>query len=827
MKFTINQLSEYTKVILKPEELANSLRTHLGEVEEFTDLSLKYKGIVLATVVEVKKHPSKEHLQIVKVNIGDKSIQVIAGGPQLNIGDRVAYIPVGAQIPNNLHPERGETVQKMIVDGIESEGVLPSGKELDISENHTKVWTVKTDKKDGTPISEILTMNDYLLDIENKALTNRADCFGIIGIARDIAGIQGLSFSTPEWFKTTVGEKTEAFQENSVLKVENKLPELCKRYTAVVIDNVRIKESPLWLQTYLAKLGIRSINNIVDITNYLMVVTGQPLHAFDYDKVVKTDPSNPSKANIVIRSRKEPKEKITTLDGKERIINEEAILICNSENPIALGGIMGGESTEIDENTTKIIIESANFDYIAIRKTSNKQGLFTDAVTRFARGQDPNKCKTVLQKAIELTEELAEGTVLDNIVDIYTSPRLPRRLTISLNKTRKFLALDISNEQIQTVLQNVELKNKLIDEDTLEIDIPTFRNDLQIAEDIYEEIARLYGYDKITLSLPQRTIAPTPTNKMINLKMRVSEILRGVGVTELISYLFVGKDLYDKFGLTLQDAYQLINPLSPELEYIRTSLLPSMLEKVQQNLNKGYNTVSFYEFNQVFNKHDFNNQTRLPIPHKHLALSYSTNNKTKLIAYYQVKFFVDTLVQKLDLPQIQYKNISEVAALPYKYQLILPLFDKNRRAVITYTLDDQEYILGIIGEPQINTQLPEHTAVAEIDLETLLLGTDLEKYYQDPSKYPPIKRDLCFQFEENTPYEVVYNHLQSFLNSLSTIYTELSLKDIYKNSEEKSIQYTFGITIQGQNKALTKEKSNQIFEQIIQSVQEIGGKLKK
>ena len=538
-------------------------------------------------------------------------------------------------------------------------------------------------------------------------------------------------------------------------------------------------------------------------------------------------PSNPSKAHIIIRSRKEPEEKITTLDGKERLINEEAILICNSESPIALGGIMGGESTEIDENTTKIIIESANFDYIAIRKTSNKQGLFTDAVTRFARGQDPNKCKTVLQKAIELTQELAEGTILDDIVDVYTEPRLPRKLTISLNRTREFLALDISNEQIQTVLQNVELKNKLIDEDTLEIDIPTFRNDLQIAEDIYEEIARLYGYDQITLSLPQRTIAPTPTNKMTDLKIRVSEILRGVGVTELISYLFVGKDLYDKFGLTLQDAYQLINPLSPELEYIRTSLLPSMLEKVQQNLNKGYNTVSFYEFNQVFNKHDFNTQTQLPIPHKHLALSYSTTNKTKLIAYYQVKFFIDTLAKRLNLPSIQYKNISEVEELPYKYQLVLPLFDKNRNAIITYTLDNQKYILGIIGEPQSNAQLPEHTAVAEIDLENLLLATDLEKYYQDPSKYPPIKRDLCFQFEENTPYQVVHEHLQTFLTALNTIYAELSLKDIYKNPAEKSIQYTFGITIQGQNKALTKEESNQIFEQIIQSIRKIGGKLKE
>ena len=827
MKFTINQLSEYTKVILKPEELVNTLRTHLGEVEEFTDLSEKYKDIVLGTVIEVKRHPTKEHLQIVKVNIGNKTVQVIAGGPQLNAGDRVAYIPIGARIPNNLHPEKGETIQKMVVDGIESEGVLPSAKELDISENHTRVWTVSTSEKDGTPISKILTMDDYLIDIENKALTNRADCFGIIGIARDIAGIQGLSFSTPEWFQTTEAKKTEAVQENTVLRVENKLPKLCKRYTAVVIDNVKIKESPLWLQTYLSKLGIRSINNIVDITNYLMVVTGQPLHAFDYDKVVKTDPSNPSKAHIIIRSRKEPTEKITTLDGKERLINEEAILICNSENPIALGGIMGGESTEIDENTTKIIIESANFDYIAIRKTSNKQGLFTDAVTRFARGQDPNKCKTVLQKTIELTQELAEGTVLDNVVDVYTEPRLPRKLTISLNKAREFLALDISNEQIQTVLQNVELKNKLIDEDTLEIDIPTFRNDLQIAEDIYEEIARLYGYDKITLSLPQRTIAPTPTNKMTDLKIRVSEILRGVGVTELISYLFVGKDLYDKFGLTLQDAYQLINPLSPELEYIRTSLLPSMLEKVQQNLNKGYNTVSFYEFNQVFNKHDFNTQTQLPIPHKHLALSYSTTNKTKLIAYYQVKFFIDTLAKRLNLPSIQYKNISEVEELPYKYQLVLPLFDKNRNAIITYTLYNQEYILGIIGEPRANAQVPEHTAVAEIDLENLLLATDLEKYYQDPSKYPPIKRDLCFQFEENTPYQIVYDHLQSFLNSLRPIYTELSLKDIYKDPDEKNIQYTFRITIQGQNKALTKEESNQIFDQIIQSIRKIGGKLKE
>ncbi len=600
---------------------------------------------------------------------------------------------------------------------------------------------------------------------------------------------------------------------------------------ALSIKDVDVKESPLWLKAFLASLDIKSVNNIVDITNYIMVITGQPLHAFDYDKLVSRDIHAKNKALITVRTAQQS-EKITTLDGKNVELNDQTVVICDSQNPIAVGGMMGGLDTEVDNNTKNLILESANFDLYNIRKNSMELGFFTEAVTRFSKGQDPNICEPSLYKAVAMIQELAGGKIASKIQDENTKLPEPHKVTFSIDKLNKHTNLDLSKKQILEILSNVEIPEiETKGKDLVTLEIPTYRQDIKIPEDIHEEVTRLYGYKNIEFKLPKRNVSYKKTNPGVETATQTRNTLKAIGGNEVLTYNFVGYELYRNCDLNIEHNYRLTNPLSPELEFLRTTLLPSLLEKVNPNINNGYYKFSIFEINRVHNKLDLDKQekNRLPKEFRKLALVFTEDIPCP---YYQAKYYLDKLLEELKTAPVEYKPIEKInnEIIPNNISIIQDMFDINRTAIITSQLDNQDIYLGIIGEPNLevqeNLKLKQPVGMFEIDLDNLqkiiALNTDIINF----SKYPKIQQDMCFVLNKEVHYKVVEQTIEKALLERKLNY-KIKPVDIYQKEEEKK-QITIQINIQHKEKTL-KEKDIQSIRDLVEKrvFKETKGTLKK
>lgn len=830
MKISLNWIKEYVKTEINGEDLVVMLKSHLAEVESYEDLGEKYKGIIVAEITQKENHPDADKLGVYQIKIGEeKEIQVVAGDKSLEIGDKVAYFTPGSKVPYNAHPDKFDGIIKATkLRGVESNGMLASAKELDISNNHEQVLRLESNAQVGQMFADYLKLNDYIIDVENKALTVRPDTFGIIGMAREISGILKTPFKSPEIYSKTIND-IEVEDESLPITVNNKVEALCPRYMAVSMKDIAIKESPLWLQSKLSKIGVRPINNIVDITNYLMILTGQPLHAFDYDKVKKKDMHAKNEVIITVRTADE-REKITTLDGKTIELNTNSVVICDTQNPIAIGGIMGGLDTEIDENTKNIIIESANFDLYNIRKSTMALGIFTDAATRFSKGQDPNLCEPVIVEAVKMVKELAEGKVSSHIQDIHQELPTTRLLTFSVSRLNRHTGLSLTKDEMLSILKNIEIIAEKQDDDLVTLRIPSFRQDLKIPEDIHEEVSRLNGYSKIPLSLPQRSIKPVDNNSALTLNKRIRVSLKNVGANELLTYNFVGAKLYEKAEIRLDNAYHLINALSPDLEYMRPSLIPSLLEKATINIQNGYKEFAIYEINKAHNRLDIDTVENLPIEHIMLTMVHtSEGDQYAGSPYYQIKFLIQSLLKDLKIKDIKYEGLSNIEEekLPNWIKLDVSSFDINRTAVLII----EDTIIGIVGETKSSVKksfkLPEYTSMAEINLDNLLPYINMDKSYTEYSKYPKIQQDFCFIVSKNIGYESLFETVSKSLTS-----DELNIKimpvDIYQQKENPDQkQITLRVILQDKEKTL-KEKDIEYWRKKIEKAAEsqLGAKLK-
>ncbi len=831
MKVSFNWIKQYIKETdITPEELIKKFKLHLSDVESFENLGQKYKDLIIGEIIEKKDHPNADKLSVYKVKIGDKkNVQVVAGDKELQEGDKVVYLPPKSKVPYNAYPERFDgIIQKTKLRGVESNGMLASEKELGFSSNHDSVMTIKIDCKAGQDVATILELNDHIIEIENKTLTIRPDSFGIIGIAREVSGFLNLPFESPEWFKNPSKNKpNKVLKEELPLKVINELRSLCPRYMAVSMKNIKVEESPLWLKKLLSSLDINPVNNVVDITNYIMILTGQPLHAFDYDKVIEKDSNYKDKAVITVRTAKEG-EKLTTIDQKTRELNKKTVVICDSQNPIAIGGVMGGLDTEIDEKTKNIIIESANFDLYSIRKTSMSLGLFSEAVTRFSKGQDPNLCEPALYKAIELLEEVCDAKVASNIEDHHIELPKSHKLTFSLNYFQMHTGLKLSKEEVIKILSNIEIKEVKTDEDLITLEIPTYRQDLKIPEDIHEEIARIYGYTKIKLTLPKREISSTPSNPIIDFEKDIRTKLKGMGANEILTYNFVGEKLYNNCSLNIENNYRLTNPLSPELEYMRSSLIPSLLEKINPNVNNGYNEFAIFEINKIHNKSDLNKKENLPLERKVLSMAL-TKDTTNI--FYHIKYYLDTLLKDLKSKYIEYEPIysTKIENLPNHMKIIAPLFDINRGALLSYTINNKKNYIGIIGEPNLEVKsklkIIQPVGLFELDLEILKTITSEKRERISFSKYPKITQDLCFVINEKIPYSKLKGLVEKTIEKRMLNYIISPVDIYYEKGENKQI--TLNVLLQHKEKTLKEKDVKSIRELIEKDVKkELGGALK-
>lgn len=813
------------------EELVDRIGSQLGAVEEVISLREQYAGVIIARVVSCDDHPDANRLHVCKIDDGGVAegverdenghVQVVCGAPNVREGLLVAWLPPGATVPETFASGDPFVLDARKLRGVLSNGMLASSRELGISDEHDGILEVDEDVQPGTWFADAYHLNDHVIDIENKMFTHRPDCFGVFGVYREVAGIYHQQFTSPDWYagdKYSIAAETK---EPLPLTVTNELPEMAPRFTAIVMQNVQVKPSPVWLQMHLMRAGIRPINNIVDITNYLMFLTGQPLHAYDYDKVKGLS----GEASLAIRKPAEG-EKIKLLNGKEIEPRAEAIMIASGQHLLGVGGVMGGSETEVDATTKTIILECATFDMYSVRRTSMAHGLFTDAVTRFNKGQSPLQNLRVLAKAVHEVRTLANGTVASELIDDNHVQDAAQRgsvhapVVVATDFVNARLGLHLTPDEMAQLLRNVEFTVDAKGNE-LTVSAPFWRTDIEIAEDVVEEVGRLYGYDHLPLELPKRDLTPAQKNPELEVKQKVRDLLSRAGANELLTYTFTHGDLLKKAGQDLDLAFQLSNALSPDLQYYRLSMTPSLLERVHANMKAGQNQFALFELGKVHGKSEIDDDG-LPREFARIALVFAAEQKTADkqyvgAPYYQAKHYLTTLLAGFGLGQaITYKPLAEADFSEHKLftQMTQP-FEPKRSAVIF----NGERLVGVVGEYKASVakalKLPVFAAGFEIFGSAL--ARPVEVGYVQLSRFPSIEQDVSLKVSADLPYGELYAFVKEELAKVQpqNISSALTVVDIYQRPDDAAHkQITLRLTIASYERTLKAEEVNALLDAV-------------
>ena len=737
MKISLNWLKKYVSVPVSDEELVRLIGARLVEVEGVIDETKKYNNIYVVRVVSAEKIP-ETHLTLCQIDCGSSDlVQVVCGAPNVREGMLTVWIKPGAIVPASVHEDAPFVIGARKMRGYESNGMLAGADELDFGDDHSGIVEIDPEvARPGQLLADVFELNDKILEIENKSLTHRPDCFGLIGFAREVAGILGEKFAGPGTrilsraaFARPVAtggrrssspcQAPEALRKNSEYHPQISIEDssICQRYSAVVMEKhgEMRKKYLTWQDTILAKSGMKPISPIVDATNYLMLLTGQPLHAFDYDKFVKV--GGAKKPEIRVRLAKK-NEKLVLLDGKGIDLNENDIVICSGDTPVALAGAMGGESTMIDENTRNIILESATFSLYNLRKTQMAHGIFSEAITRFTKGQPPYQTLAVAEECAGL---LSEGFVVSDVADEYPEPEKQNVVKITTSEINGLLGTDYNESLITRTLENVgfEIKRK---RGELEILAPEWRTDIHIREDIIEEVGRLLGYDDIQPTLPRhRTAEP---NKMFVLKKEIRETMKSFGASEVLTYSFVSEKLLERAGLNVKNSYKIVNSISPELQIIRQTIVPSLLEKAYMNQKIPFDKFALFEMNKVYRKDLGLNEEGVPVEKMQIGFIVA-ERKGVGTAYYKAKYYAEKLLAAFNI---------EAEFLPVKTKEPMNLPFENKRAAEIWASGK---CIGVVGEfknsVRRNFKLNEYLAGFEMDLDLILelragkrIATDFE-----------------------------------------------------------------------------------------------------
>ncbi len=841
MKVSLNLAQFYSNVDLKSiptNLLLKRIGAQLGAVEDVQIWGPQYEGIVVAKVVECIKHPNADKLSVCRVDDGgvvqnverdhDGYVQVVCGAPNVREGLTVAWLPPGAIVPNTRDKDPF-TLEAREIRGKVSNGMLASAHELGINDDHNGILEI--DAKDvgkeltqpGTPFKDLYGLEDVVVDCENKMFTHRPDCFGNLGVARELAGISGLKFKSPEWYTTA-----PKFSNVSGLPLEVRVTaeDLVPRFMALAIKDVKVGPSPIWMQAGLARVGIRPINNIVDITNFVMHLTGQPLHAYDYDKVKARSGSAPT---LVARAASKD-EKLKLLNGKTITLDPSVVVIATDKEAVGVAGVMGGADTEVDEHTKNIILECATFDMYNIRRTSMKLGLFTDAVTRFNKGQSPLQNDRILAYAAQQVREYAGGTVSGAVKDvknlddkIFSPVTINKPVEVAASFINERLGSNLSATDMKKLLENVEIS---VDEDgdNLTVVAPFWRTDIELPEDVVEEVGRLHGFADLPITLPVRTTKPAPIDSMLALKDRVRDDLARAGANEVLSYSFVHGNLLNKVGQDSDQAYRLSNALSPDLQYYRLSITPSLLDKVYKNIRSGHEQLAVFEMGKVHTKtHPNDGDEQVPKEFNSLALVVSASNKQAKTfagaAFYQAKQYVDFL-----LGQFGVKATYEPITNDLNYAVAKP-FEKSRSAIIKDS--SMGAILGIVGEYRQSVmqalKLPVFTAGAELGLDELLAVAKPQKIYQVLSRFPGVSADITFRTMNPVSYAQLTSAVEAALSQASQphgIVATIHATNIFRADDQQSSRnITYRIDFSHPDRTLTIDESNSLVEQVVLAIQ--------
>ena len=810
MIISINWLKKFTDIDMPIDELATLIGARLVEIEEVIDYGAKFKDVVVAKVVSCEKLEGSDHLNVTKLDDGGKTpdverdengyVQVVCGASNVCEGMMIAWLPPNSTVPETYGTSEPFVLGARKLRGAMSNGMIASPRELALFDEHEGTLELDANLVPGASFAESYELNDYLLDIENKSLTHRPDTFGIIGFAREVAAIQGKAFKTPDWLANTEAAFGEKQGNVAAPTVAIDSPDISRRYQAVVLSGADgSAKSPLSIQTYLARVGVRPISAVVDVTNYLMMLTGQPLHAFDYDKLVKV---GGGEVDIHVRAGRDGEE-LELLDGRTIKLAESDIVIAAGETAIGLAGAMGGANTEIDASTRNIIVESATFNLYNLRGTQMRHGIFSEAITRFTKGQPAELTAPVLADAVRLMGKHAGAKRASDVADSYPGKLNPATVPVSVQKINDVLGSSFSADDITATMRGIEFTVKA-EGDNLSFIPPYWRADIHIPEDIIEEVGRIRGFDSIEPKLPRRDFTAVRPGHFDVVRANIRRALVRAGANEVLTYSFVHGDVLTKAGQNPADSYRLVNSLSPELQYYRQTITPSLLSVVHGNIRRGYDHFALFEVNKAHPKQHGMTDENVPAEVDMLALVVADKKPQPGAAYYEAKRQLDYLAASLGL-ELRYAPIETDPNYP-----VTAPFEHRRSALVTDAKTDT--FLGIVGEYKKSVarafKLPEYAAGFEIGSVPVLEAVQkLTSDYRPISRYQGVERDVCFQVPADAPYHHVFGVTKAALTRLD-LETSVVPVDIYQADGAMTKNITLRLSLTSHEKTLTGDEIN-------------------
>lgn len=787
------------------QEYTDAMTLSGTKVEGFEKMDADLEKIVVGQIDKIEKHPDADKLIVCQVNIGTETIQIVTGAPNVKEGDKVPVVLDGGRVAGGHEPGQrvagGIKIKKGKLRGVPSNGMMCSIEELgstrDMYPNAPEngIYIFPDDVEVGSNAVQVLGLDDVVFEYE--VTSNRVDCYSVVGIAREAAATFRKPFYPP--VVTPTGNDEDV---NDYVKVTVKDAELCPRYTARVVKNIKIGPSPEWMQRRLASVGIRPINNLVDITNYVMEEYGQPMHAYDLDTIAGHE--------IVVR-RAEDGEKFVTLDGQEREMDSSVLMICDGEKSIGVAGIMGGENSMITDNVKTMLFEAACFNGTNIRKSAKKIGLRTDASGKFEKGLDPENAQAAIDRACQLVEEMGAGEVVGGMVDVYAEKREPSRVPFDAEKINTLLGTELTKEEMLDYLKLVELE---YDAETNEIVAPTFRQDIHRLADVAEEVARFFGYDNIPTTLP----SGEATTGKLSYKLRIEEIARNIaefcGFSQGMTYSFESPKVFDKLllpeGCKLRQAVEIRNPLGEDYSIMRTTSLNGMLTSLATNYNRRNKNVKLYEMGNIYLPKTLP-LTELPEERMQFTLGMYGEGD-----FFSMKGVVEEFFDKIGMHKKE----------TYDPNSGKPYLHPGRQANIIY----DGTVVGYLGEvhPDVADTygIGERAYVAVIDMPEIVERATFDRKYEGIAKFPAVNRDISMV----VPKEIMVGQIEEVIEKKGGAHLEsYALFDLYEGSQIKAgfKSVAYSIVFRAKDRTLEEADISKAMDKILTALEEMGIELRK
>jgi phenylalanyl-tRNA synthetase beta chain len=795
MRVSVAWLKEYVDCELAPSELADLLTMAGLEVEGVEEKEPELKGVVVGEIASIAPHPRADRLSLCRVKVGTKTCAIVCGARNMREGDKVAVALAGAELPG------GVRIKKTEIRGEPSEGMICSEAELGLTASAEGVMILPLEAPAGALVADLLSLRDSILEI--SVTPNRGDCLSMIGIAREVAALTGARFHPP----TPELQEGEGRVEEMV-RVSVRDADLCPRYSARLITGVRIGPSPLWLRTRLEDAGVRSINNVVDVTNYVMLEYGQPLHAFDFDLLAGGE--------IVVKRAAEG-ERFVTLDGVERVLKRDTLMICDASRPVAIGGVMGGVNSEIREETSRVLLESAYFAPEGIRRTSTALGLQTESSYRFERGIDPEGVLVASARASALLAQLAGGEIAKGVIDCYPTP-LPRpEIRLRVPKVSALLGISLGHEEVDGILKRLQMEVKEDQGEAWVISPPAFRGDITREIDLIEEIGRLKGYDHIPVQTPKMWVVPFRQERAREVEERVKAVLVGLGFYEVITFSFIAPESLQALRLLPGDPrlrpLALLNPLAEVQSVMRTTLLPGLLETARYNLNHKNRDLKIFELREIYRPRA---GERLPEERRVLAglamgavAEEGWNVARQEVDFYYAKGCVELILAEVRAPS---PTFAHVEGIPYLHP--------RKGAIVR--LEGEE--IGVGGElhPEVAHafELPEGVLVFELDLATVADRFSRDITFTPLPRFPSVVRDVAVTVDEGMSAGEI---MQIIRGVNDTSIEAVEVFDRYQGDPipggRKGLAYR--ITYRSPDRTLTDEEVNEIHQGVLARLEQV------